>query len=119
MPTTNKRINLTDPEPLPPEHPLWGLENAHITMHLSGIPTPASQSRAARRFVQTQTQLEEALSLLHGKAVGTLRLGLMHHRSAELLPQIPVLIWKQKASRRCPMSGQAWPFWWRPEMCGW
>ena len=43
---------------------------------------------AARRMVKTQTQLEEALSLLHGKAVGTLRLGLMDHRSAELLPQI-------------------------------
>ena len=43
---------------------------------------------AARRMVRTQTQLEEALSLLHGKAIGTLRIGLMAHRSAELLPQI-------------------------------
>lgn len=51
-------------------------------------PAGALYVEAARRFVQTQTQLEEALSLLHGKAVGTLRLGLMHHRSAELLPQI-------------------------------
>jgi phosphoglycerate dehydrogenase-like enzyme len=45
-------LDLTDPEPLPPHHPLWGLENAHITMHLSGIPTPASQVRATRRFLQ-------------------------------------------------------------------
>jgi len=45
-------LDLTDPEPLPPAHPLWQLENAHITMHLSGIPTAASQARAARRFVQ-------------------------------------------------------------------
>ncbi|MBQ4264154.1 MAG: LysR family transcriptional regulator [Clostridia bacterium] len=43
---------------------------------------------AARRMVQTQTQLEEALSLLHGHARGTLRLGLMNHRSDELLPQV-------------------------------
>jgi phosphoglycerate dehydrogenase-like enzyme len=44
-------LDLTDPEPLPPHHPLWSLDNAHITMHLSGIPTPASQERAAERFV--------------------------------------------------------------------
>ena len=45
-------LDLTDPEPLPPEHPLWSLDNAHITMHLSGIPTPASQQRAAERFLR-------------------------------------------------------------------
>ena len=45
-------LDLTDPEPLPPGHPLWSLDNAHITMHLSGIPTPASQVRAAERFVR-------------------------------------------------------------------
>jgi phosphoglycerate dehydrogenase-like enzyme len=45
-------LDLTDPEPLPPSHPLWSLGNAHITMHLSGIPTAASQTRAAERFVR-------------------------------------------------------------------
>lgn len=52
--------------------------------------TPAGMLyvEAARRMIKTQTQLEEALSLLHGKATGTLRIGLMPHRSAELLPQI-------------------------------
>lgn len=52
--------------------------------------TPAGELyvEAARRIVKAQTQLEEALSLLHGKAAGTLRIGLMPHRSAELLPQI-------------------------------
>ncbi len=45
-------LDLTDPEPLPPGHPLWSLDNAHITMHLSGIPTPASQARAAERFLR-------------------------------------------------------------------
>jgi phosphoglycerate dehydrogenase-like enzyme len=43
-------LDVTDPEPLPPDHPLWSLDNAHITMHLSGIPTPASLQRAAERF---------------------------------------------------------------------
>ena len=45
-------LDLTDPEPLPPDDPLWSLENAHITMHLSGIPTPASLQRAAERFLR-------------------------------------------------------------------
>lgn len=45
-------LDLTDPEPLPPGHPLWAQPNAHITMHLSGIPTPASQARAAERFLR-------------------------------------------------------------------
>ena len=51
-------------------------------------PAGALYAEAARRMVQTQTQLEEALSLLHGKATGTLRIGMMPHRSAELLPQV-------------------------------
>jgi phosphoglycerate dehydrogenase-like enzyme len=45
-------LDVTDPEPLPPDHPLWSLGNAHITMHLSGIPTPASLQRAAERFAR-------------------------------------------------------------------
>ncbi len=45
-------LDVTDPEPLPPEHPLWDLDNAHITMHLSGIPTPQSMLRGAIRFVE-------------------------------------------------------------------
>jgi phosphoglycerate dehydrogenase-like enzyme len=45
-------LDVTDPEPLPPDHPLWSLDNAHITMHLAGIPTPASLQRAAERFAR-------------------------------------------------------------------
>jgi phosphoglycerate dehydrogenase-like enzyme len=45
-------LDLTDPEPLPPDNPLWSLDNAHITMHLSGIPTKASLRRAAERFAR-------------------------------------------------------------------
>jgi len=43
-------LDVTDPEPLPTDHPLWELDNAHITMHLSGIPTPQSMQRAVERF---------------------------------------------------------------------
>ena len=65
-------LDLTDPEPLPPGHPLWALENAHITMHLSGIPTPASQARAAERFLRNCARLrageplEAAVDLMRG-----------------------------------------------------
>jgi len=65
-------LDLTDPEPLPPGHPLWALDNAHITMHLSGIPTPASQARAAERFLRncerfrTGEPLEAAVDLARG-----------------------------------------------------
>ena len=45
-------LDVTDPEPLPPGHPLWALDNAHLTMHLSGIPTLASLRRAAERFAR-------------------------------------------------------------------
>ena len=29
-------LDVTDPEPLPPEHPLWKCPNALITPHISG-----------------------------------------------------------------------------------
>ena len=51
-------------------------------------PAGALYVEAARRIVQTETQLAEAISLLRGHAVGTLRVGLMRHRSEELLPQV-------------------------------
>ena len=56
-------LDLTDPEPLPPQHELWALENAHITMHLSGIPTPASLDRAAERFLRNCAHYREGSKL--------------------------------------------------------
>ncbi|WP_128893060.1 D-2-hydroxyacid dehydrogenase [Erythrobacter sp. HKB08] len=44
-------LDVTEPEPLPSEHPLWGLENAHITMHLSGRAQNSMFRRSAERFV--------------------------------------------------------------------
>lgn len=49
-------LDVTDPEPLPAGHPLWALDNAHITMHLSGIPTPQSMLRAVERFAENCTR---------------------------------------------------------------
>lgn len=65
-------LDLTDPEPLPPSHELWRIPNAHVTMHLSGIPTPASQARAAERFLRNCVRfhagepLEAAADLTRG-----------------------------------------------------
>lgn len=56
-------LDLTDPEPLRPDHPLWSLDNAHVTMHLSGIPTPASQKRAAERFLRNCENFREGRPL--------------------------------------------------------
>ncbi|AUV80353.1 hydroxyacid dehydrogenase [Salinigranum rubrum] len=39
-------LDVTDPEPLPPNHPLWDLENAFITPHASGH-TPRYYQRLA------------------------------------------------------------------------
>ena len=39
-------LDVTDPEPLPGEHPLWDLENVRITPHVAG-DTPAYYTRRA------------------------------------------------------------------------
>ena len=39
-------LDVTDPEPLPAEHPLWGFENVTITPHNAGF-TPAYHDRLA------------------------------------------------------------------------
>jgi phosphoglycerate dehydrogenase-like enzyme len=44
-------LDVTDPEPLPADHPLWEVPGVHITMHLSGRPTAATMRRAAERFL--------------------------------------------------------------------
>ena len=54
---TNKKIaaaflDVTDPEPLPADHILWTLPNAHITMHLSGRAQDKMFVRSAERFLQ-------------------------------------------------------------------
>ena len=45
-------LDVTDPEPLPEDHPLWALENAQVTMHLSGRSQTRMFQRSADRFVE-------------------------------------------------------------------
>ena len=44
-------LDVTTPEPLPADHTLWSLDNAHITMHLSGRAQSDLALRAAERFL--------------------------------------------------------------------
>jgi phosphoglycerate dehydrogenase-like enzyme len=51
-------LDVTDPEPLPPDHPLWSLDSALITPHMGGS-TPHHWSRLAdilQENVQTVTE---------------------------------------------------------------
>jgi phosphoglycerate dehydrogenase-like enzyme len=38
-------LDVTDPEPLPCDHPLWRLDNVLITPHISGISTQNDDRR--------------------------------------------------------------------------
>jgi phosphoglycerate dehydrogenase-like enzyme len=44
-------LDVTDPEPLPEDHPLWAMENVFITPHYSGAHAGYNQ-RAARIFLE-------------------------------------------------------------------
>ena len=45
-------LDVTDPEPLPSDDPLWTLDNAHISMHLSGRSQTLLFARNAERFLE-------------------------------------------------------------------
>jgi len=52
-------LDVTDPEPLPPGHPLWTMPGAFITPH-TGASTPVSMRRAA------ELAREQAAACLRG-----------------------------------------------------
>lgn len=45
-------LDVTTPEPLPGDHPLWTLDNVQITMHLSGRAQDRMFERSAVRFLE-------------------------------------------------------------------
>jgi phosphoglycerate dehydrogenase-like enzyme len=45
-------LDVTTPEPLPEDHPLWALDNAQITMHLTGKAQNRMFQRSAARFLE-------------------------------------------------------------------
>jgi phosphoglycerate dehydrogenase-like enzyme len=44
-------LDVTTPEPLPADHPLWSLDNAHVSMHLSGRAQSKMFIRSGERFL--------------------------------------------------------------------
>ena len=58
-------LDVMTPEPLPPEHPLWALPNAHITMHLSGRAQDKMYVRSAERFLDNLGRWHRGEPLLH------------------------------------------------------
>ena len=58
-------LDVTTPEPLPAGHPLWSLDNAHVTMHLSGRAQSKMFIRAAERFLENLALYRAGAPLLH------------------------------------------------------
>lgn len=50
-------LDVTDPEPLPPDHPLWGLDNCRITPHMGGS-TPEHWDRRADILTRNLDRLD-------------------------------------------------------------
>ena len=57
-------LDVTDPEPLPSDHPLWGFDNVHITSHLSGRSQNTLFARSAERFLENLGLYERGESLI-------------------------------------------------------
>lgn len=58
-------LDVTTPEPLPSDHPLWDLPNAHITMHLSGRSQDKMFVRGVERFLANLDRWRNGEPLSH------------------------------------------------------
>ena len=58
-------LDVTTPEPLPEDHPLWSLPNAHVTMHLSGRAQTAMFRRSGARFLDNLARFGRGEPLAH------------------------------------------------------
>ncbi|WP_404481375.1 D-2-hydroxyacid dehydrogenase [Novosphingobium sp. BL-52-GroH] len=58
-------LDVTTPEPLPADHPLWSRENVHISMHLSGRAQDALFARGAARFLDNLARFCRGEALEH------------------------------------------------------
>ena len=55
-------LDVTEPEPLPPDHPLWDTPNCFITPHLAG-GHQTEKERQVRHFLDNLRRLEQAMPL--------------------------------------------------------
>lgn len=58
-------LDVTDPEPLPADHPLWSRENVHISMHLSGRAQDMLYVRGETRFLGNIERFARGEPLAH------------------------------------------------------
>lgn len=56
-------LDALDPEPLPPDHPLWTARNCHITCHIGG-GTRDQDDRLARHFLDNLRRFERGEALV-------------------------------------------------------
>lgn len=61
-------LDVTDPEPLPADHPLWGFDNVHITPHNSGH-SPEYYERTADILAENVRRLERDEEALENQVV--------------------------------------------------
>ena len=57
-------LDVTDPEPLPPDHPLWSAPNCFITPHVGGGHA-AEKSRQVRHFLDNLRRFEKGEDLIN------------------------------------------------------
>ena len=58
-------VDVTDPEPLPPEHPLWDAPNLILSPHVSGACGPFAGERLADLAGDNLTRLMKGEALSH------------------------------------------------------
>jgi phosphoglycerate dehydrogenase-like enzyme len=56
-------LDVTTPEPLPADHPLWDTPNAHISMHLSGRAQTQMFQRSAQSFLENLARYKNGAAL--------------------------------------------------------
>ena len=56
-------LDVTSPEPLPPEHPLWDAPNCLITPHVAGAHA-GEDERLVRHFLENLARFEQGDSQL-------------------------------------------------------
>ncbi len=58
-------LDVTTPEPLPADHPLWSFDSVHISMHLSGRSYDQMVPRSVARFLTNLARYQKGEPLLH------------------------------------------------------
>ena len=57
-------LEVTDPEPLPPDHPLWSHPRMLITPHITSATQPHSAARAVVENIRRHRAGEEPIGLV-------------------------------------------------------